>query len=164
MEKIFNQIHEDVSQNPPKLDLISKVLNDLVDGLCKFVPSKPLIHEQIRTSIIFNEVDNPRSGSSLYDNDILLYIVESLINWIEKFQAPAYDDVTKRWRSEFKQTQGVDFIVKFLREYYDHVEKMYKEVWDARKRLVDGENIIPAEHRPVVKGKNGIPDNIKSGR
>ena len=57
-----------------------------------------------------------------------------------------------------------EFIVKFLREYYEHAEKMYNELWEARKRLLNNENIVPPEHRPVVKGKNGIPDVMKSGR
>ena len=65
MENFFNQIGEDLSQQPPKFELIIKVLNDLVDGLCKFVPRKPSIHTQIRSSIIFKEED-------MYDNNILL--------------------------------------------------------------------------------------------
>ena len=30
------------------------------------------------------------------------YIIFGFINWIEKFQAPAYDKVTRKWREEFK--------------------------------------------------------------
>ena len=53
-------------------------------------------------------------------------------------------------------------IYPFLRNYYDHTEKVYKETWEARKRLVNNENIIPPEHRP--KNKNNIPNKMKTGK
>ena len=51
----------------------------------------------------------------------------------------------------------------FFKQYYEHIEVVYKEVWEARQRLVNGENVIPPQHRPVVKGKNGVPDVMRSG-
>ena len=48
-------------------------------------------------------------------------------------------------------------------QFYDHTEKVYKELWEARQRLVNGENIIPPEHRKQVKGKNGVPFDMKTG-
>ena len=62
------------------------------------------------------------------------------------------------------QTNYTDFIITFLQDYYIHIEKVYKEVWEARKRLIHGENIVPPEHRPVVKGKNGVPFDMKTGK
>ena len=72
--------------------------------------------------------------------------------------------VTSKWRTDFISTQNCSqYIVSFLQEYYEHSEKVYRNVWDARQRLVSGENIIPPEHRPQIKGSNGIPSNIKTG-
>ena len=150
----FDMILEDLSQEPSKLDHITSLVKELVDGLCKFIPSRKEAHEKIKEEILLEvNINN------------MPYIIFGLINWIEKFQAPAYDKVTRKWREEFKScTNYNEFIVKFLREYYEHAEKMYKELWEARKRLLNNENIVPPEHRPVVKGKNGIPDVMKSGR
>ena len=39
---------------------------------------------------------------------------------------------------------------------------VYKETWEARKRIANGESAVPPEQR-IVSGKNGIPDNMKSG-
>ena len=92
-------------------------------------------------------------------------IIYGLISWIEKFQCPVDDVITKRWRSDFQNTQDyLSFIVSFLEEYYDHSEKVYRQVWEARKRFVSGESVIPPEHRPKVEGKNGVPFNMKTGR
>ena len=57
----------------------------------------------------------------------------------------------------------MEFISQFLEEYYNHTEMVYKEVWEARKRISNNESAVPPEHRPVVKGKNGVPEQMKSG-
>ena len=153
-EVFYESIRQDLSQDPPNTLHVSKLVAELVDGLCKFVPSKTQLHVKIKEDILSETLDIETMPSTIF----------GLINWIEKFQAPIYDTVTNKWRDEFKATDSlVDFIVKFLHEYYTHVEKMYKETWEARRRLVDNESIIPPEHRPVVTGKNGIPDVMKSG-
>jgi hypothetical protein len=142
-------------QEPPSTTRVSKLIAELVDGLCKFVPSKAPLHARIKEDILPETVDI----------ETMPRIVLGLIDWIEKFQAPAYDTVTERWRNEFNAaTSPADFIVRFLDEYHNHIEKMYKEVWDARTRLVNNESVIPPEHRPVVTGRDGIPDIIKTGR
>jgi hypothetical protein len=152
---LYDSIRDDLVQEPPRTAHISKLIAELVDGLCKFVPSKARLHAKIKEDILPETVDI----------EAMPRIILGLINWIEKFQAPVCDTVTSRWRNEFETaTRPVDFIVKFLDEYYDHVEKVYKEVWDARTRLVNNESVVPPEHRPVITGSNGIPDIIKTGR
>ena len=39
-DALFNQLKKDISETPPKLDNISQLLKQFVDGLCKFCPSK----------------------------------------------------------------------------------------------------------------------------
>lgn len=151
----FESLKSDLSADPVQTEHIEVLLNELVDGLCKFVPSKTTIHAQIKADIIPDTIDiNTMPG-----------IIFGLIHWIEQFQAPVHDSTTKQWRTEFKSTTNPsDFIVKFLAEYYEHVEKMYEEVWEARKRLVNNEDVIPPEHRPTVTGTNGIPNiTMKTG-
>ena len=150
----FDCIYEDLQKSPPEVKHLNIIIKELYDALCKFVPSKEMIHMKIKESLFIElNINNVSS------------IINSLIYWIEQFQAPVYDIKTKTWREKFKKTQDYSlFIVEFLKEYYDHLEKMYKEVWDARKRLVNNENIIPPEHRIKPKGKNNIPDVIKSGK
>ena len=154
-EAFYESIRRDLSQDPPNTLHVSKLIAELVDGLCKFVPSKTQLHVKIKEDILSETLDIETMPSTIF----------GLINWIEKFQAPVYDTVTNKWRDEFKTTTStIDFIVKFLDEYYVHIEKTYKEVWDARTRLVNNESVVPPEHRPVITGRNGIPNIIKTGR
>jgi hypothetical protein len=151
----FSKIKEDLSKDPPDVEHITVIIQELVDGLCKFVPNKKLIHNLIKDDIIVNNVGI----------ETMPRIIDRLIHWIEQFQAPAYDFVTRRWRDNYKNAKNyAEFIAEFLEEYYNHTELMYKELWEARERLVKGENVVPAENRPLVKGKNGIPENMKTGR
>ena len=82
---------------------------------------------------------------------------------IEQFQAPIHDSVTKGWRDDYRNAKNyAEFISVFLDKYYSHTEMVYKETWEARKRIANGESAVPPEQR-IVSGKNGIPDNMKSG-
>ena len=148
----FDLLKEDLDQDPPQTERIMILLREIVDGLCKFVPSKKDIHELIKKDILCDEISP----------DTMPQIILHMINWIEKFQSISDDTITNEWRSRFKQaTDYSQFIIDFLQEYYIHVEKVYKEVWEARKRLIQGENIIPPEHRS--QGKNGVPFNMRTG-
>ena len=150
----FDKLHSDFKEMPPKTQHISICITELYEGLCKFVPSKQNIHQQIKKDIIHDEVNL----------QTMPFIVNGLIQWIESFQAPYHDAVTKKWRDDFKNCKDyADFLKDFFMTYYNHIEVVYKESWEARKRLVNGENIVPEEHRKVVTGKYGIPDVMRSG-
>ena len=90
-------------------------------------------------------------------------IVDRLIHWIEQFQAPAHDPITKQWREQFKKTTNyTDFICQLVVEYKNHSEMVYKETWNARKRIANHDSAVPPEHRTT--SDNGIPDTMKTGR
>lgn len=150
----FDCIYKDLQKSPPDVKHLTIIIKELYEALCKFVPSKKAIHQKIKGSLLIElNLNNMTS------------IINSLIYWIEQFQPPAYDKKTKQWRENFKKSKNYSlFIVEFLKEYFNHLENIYKEVWDARKRLVNNENIVPPEHRVKPKGKNNIPDVIKSGK
>lgn len=151
-EEILNNITNDLNENPINTKNILFILDDIYNGLCKFVPSKKNIHQKIKKDLLSDEINY----------DTMPKLILALINWIKKFQAPVYDKITDKWIKDFKNTNNYStFIQQFLIEYYQHVEKCYKEVWEARKRLLNNESVVPEEHRP--KGKNGIPDKIRSG-
>lgn len=150
----FDSIYEDLQKTPPDVKHLTIIIKELYEALCKFVPSKKTIHQKIKEDLLIELNLNNMS-----------FIINRLIYWIEQFQAPVYDKKTKQWRENFKKSKNYSlFIVEFLKDYFNHLENMYKEVWDARKRLVNNENIIPPEHRVKPKGKNNIPDVIKSGK
>ena len=151
-DALFNQLKKDISETPPKLDNISQLLKQFVDGLCKFCPSKTELNNEIRNR--FPVHINPEHT---------LLVMEKLIFTIEQFQAPCDDKITKKMLSNVSNNFNNESIIVFLSDFYDHTEKVYKDVWEARQRLINGENIVPQEHRKQVVGKNGIPFNMKAG-
>jgi len=151
-DALFNQLKKDISETPPKLDNISQLLKQFVDGLCKFCPSKTELNNEIRNR--FPVHINPEHT---------LLVMEKLIFTIEQFQAPCDDKITKKMLSNVSNNFNNESIIVFLSDFYDHTEKVYKDVWEARQRLINGENIVPQEHRKQVIGKNGIPFNMKTG-
>lgn len=160
MNKAFwDIILEDLNSKPPKTDYITKLLNEIIDILCSFNPNKTKLNDNIKSSLKYDNVI-----------EMMPEIINNLINWIEKFQQPACDYITNNWKIEFKNYLNNDyenithFIIKFLKEYYSHILKIRKDVYNARERIINGESVIPPEHRIEVKGNNGIPDKINTGK
>ena len=154
---LFHQIETEITAQPVQLCTIKKLIEHIADGLCMFVPSKEAIHKRIRDDI------NP----GVVDAQTPHLLVERLIFWIKQFQSPVHDTTVDNMMSRLRSYNGENYangLVTFLREYCEHIEQCYKETWEARKRLVRGESVVPPEHRLVVKGENCVPTNMKTGR
>ena len=130
----FDILNED---GPDSYDYLRKLLNEIVDKLCLFVPNRLDIHQKIKEDL---------------GEEIGWDIQTKLINWIEKFQAPIHDSMTLRWKNEEPQPVG-----DFLKKYYEHIELVYKETQEARAALARGENIF----NPVT---GELPTKMRSGR
>lgn len=130
----FNILNED---GPESYDYLRKLLNEIIDKLCMFVPNRRDIHQKIRDDL---------EGQIGWD------IQNKLITWIEKFQAPAHDITTRAWKNE-----GPIPVGDFLKKYYEHLEITYKETQDARAAIMRGENIF----NPVT---GELPTKMKTGR
>ena len=151
----FDLIEEDLRKDPPETDNVKRIVIEIIEALEKFVPSRTDLHESMRHEIPCDTVDASTMAA----------IVTKLVHWIEKFQSPAHDSTTKQWITSFQATTDYPaFLSRFLREYLEHTEKIYKEVWEARLRLASGEDVVPPERRPNVEGSNGVPTNMRSGR
>lgn len=121
--------------------MYTAILEEIYENLCQFVPSRTDIHEKMR--------------ADLFTPDGVTWETQTrLVAWVEKFQAPIHDRKTAEWR----RTLPSENIEQFLKDYYDHLEIVYKEVQDAKQRIARGENIF----RPPVTGK--LPDRMRTGR
>ena len=120
------------------------LLNEIKEVLCSFVPSRKDIHEKIELDL------NKEIGWNL---------LMSLLKWIEMFQAPVHDNITKTWYDKIKNPSLK--LSDFLKFYYNHVQHVYEETFKYRKRIANGENIFEKE-KP--SNTNGVPDSIKTGR
>ena len=134
-KKAFFDILND--DGPESYDYLRKLLNEIVEKLCLFVPSRQDIHQKIREDL----------GGEIGWN-----IQDKLISWIEKFQAPIHDRKTRSWKEEGPKPVG-----DFLKMYYEHVDLVSKEVKETREALARGENIF----NPVT---GEMPTNMKTGK
>jgi len=140
MRQAFWDILEDEAKTQGPFPHIEALLKELIEILCSFVPSRTDIHEKIKEDL---------------EQPIGFDLQQKLIKWIEKFQSPEHDKITKVWKEE-----GIVKISKFLNRYYDHLQMVHKEVFEYRKKLANGENILKTE---VPKSQNGVPVNMKTG-
>jgi len=126
MEKLEEQIREQyqkafwdlVDRDPPDLEHIRKLVDEIGAALCSFVPSRSDIHAMIKKDL---------EGVPDWT------LQEKLIKWAERFQAPIYDQVTQKWKKNLPEK-----LSDFLKKYYEHLEKINRQVWDERKKIAQG--------------------------
>lgn len=139
IEETFKKAFFDIlnQDGPDSYDYLRKLLDEIIDKLCMFVPNRQDIRDKIREDL---------GGAIGWD------VQKRLVIWIEKFQAPIHDSKTRIWKESDPEPVG-----DFLRKYYEHLEIVYKEVCEARAALTRGENIF----NPVT---GELPTKMKTGQ
>lgn len=145
IKETFHKAFSDILEsNAEKGDVtyIEKLVDEMIERLCRLVPSRTDIHKKLKDDIKQN-----------IDYSIQLRI----INWVEKFQAPTHDKKTKKIKTELPKK-----ISEFVKEFHEHLDMVENEIIEAKQKIHNGENIFNAE-KP--QSSNGItPDNLRSGR
>jgi len=141
MTKAFWDLLEEETSIPrdnyPRTQVL---LEEIIHMLCNFVPNRKDIHEKIKTDLV----------------GISWELQSKLIGWIEKFQAPIHDKITRGWsKRNFTISQ-------FLKLYYSHLDVVHKEVSKSRQKLVNGENLFKPDVPETFT--SNVPKNIKTGR
>ena len=101
---------------------VNVLLEEIIQTLYSLVPKRPDIHEKIH-----HDLQSPVTWNHQ----------EKLIQWIQKFQAPVYDKMTKEWLEQVPQNLSF-----FLKKYYTHLQVVVDETKEARAKLARGENIF----------------------
>jgi hypothetical protein len=89
-------------------DHLRALMNEITETLCSFVPNRTDIHEKIKEDL---------------GKEIGWDVQQKLLEWIEKFQAPIYDQVTREWKKKCPEPIG-----QFLKKYYSHLEKVNRQI------------------------------------
>ena len=118
-----------IDQEPPNMEHIGKLLEEIKQILYSFVPHRADIHHRINDDL---------TGEIEWD------FQHKLVGWVEKFQAPIYDQVTSSWKRRLPEK-----LSKFLKEYYEHLKTVKKNIDDYNEKST---------------GKHGVPDVINTGR
>tara|TARA_Y100000816_G_C26065632_1_gene559991 strand:+ start:1012 stop:1428 length:417 start_codon:yes stop_codon:yes gene_type:complete len=115
VEQIMKKAFWDIIDEKDSVHL-KKLLNEIKDILCSFVPNRKDIHIDIYKD---------------FESDINWHFQEKLLDWIELFQSPVHDKITRYWRENIK----ISKLSEFLKFYYEHLETVkediikYKETW-----------------------------------
>jgi len=120
METYEKAFWDMVDQDPPDVEHIGKLLQEIIEILCNFVPSRTDIHALIREDLTSVDWD----------------LQPKLLKWAERFQAPIYDQVTESWKRKLPEKLSV-----FLKKYYEHLEKINKQIWEERSKLAKGSHL-----------------------
>ncbi len=124
-------LREQLEQSPPNTEYIKQILDIFKEALFKFVPNKPEIHQFIKDDLPLDVLDTPTIAN----------IVDRLIHWIEQFQAPIHDSITRQWREDFKLGS--------------------KEFWDMSKDIGSDDE---EEQFDATNSRKGPRINVKKSR
>jgi len=114
-----------VDQDPPNVEHIGKLLEEIKQRLYGLVPSKPAIHHAINTD--------------LPSDDIQWDLQERLLDWIMRLQAPIHDQNTKQWKRNVPEK-----LSDFIRKYHEHLDVVYKDIETYKNPpKVTGTNGVP---------------------
>ena len=139
MRAFWDSLEQDVNNN--HMEHVQALLNEIKGTLKSFVPNRRDIHQKID-----DDITSPSWE-----------VQEKLLIWIERFQSPQHDISTSALKKQLPLK-----ITDFLKFYYNHLEIVKKEVYEARKKLANGENLFTPD--PVSSSGNGVPDSLKTGR
>ena len=117
-----------IDMDPPNTEHLGKILEEIKQVLYSFIPHRPDIHHRINDEL---------SGPVEWDFQMKLLL------WVEKFQAPIYDQVTQSWKKKVPEK-----LSEFLKKYYEHLDDVKKGIDDYHRK-------------PASVG--GVPGIMKSG-
>ncbi len=121
-----------VDQEPPNVEHIGKLLEEIKQRLYGLVPNSVALHHKI--------------NYDLPSDDIKWDLQERLLEWLLKLQAPVHDYKINQWKKNVPEK-----LSEFIKKYHVHLDVIYKDIETYR-------------NPPKVEGKNGVPDNLRTGR
>lgn len=118
MKAFWDLLDEDMREEPPRMNHVSVLLNEIIGILKGFVPNRVDIHTAIDKD---------------FEGDINWEMQSKLIKWVETFQAPIYDTKTQEFRRK-----GPRPLSEFLRWYYDHLYTVKRDIQRQKNEMMSG--------------------------
>ena len=129
---------------------MTKAFWDLVDQDPPDVKQIGNLLEEIKQrlyGIVPNRPDiHHKINDDLPSHDVSWDIQEKLLKWALLLQAPIYDQKIRSWKHNVPGK-----LSEFIKKYHEHLDRIYKDIETYR-------------NPPTVKGTNGVPTNLKTGR
>ena len=130
----WDNIHAELSKEPPNLGVITSLLKDMRNMFCACVPNRPSIHQDIHTHMDIKFIDDMLKHNAV-DDRYIYNMVLFIIDYIEQFQARTQDEDTKKWKKGIldelnKGAMYKDFFPRFFRGVFERLEKIMKDMED----------------------------------
>tara|TARA_R110002096_G_scaffold249995_2_gene442378 strand:+ start:200 stop:595 length:396 start_codon:yes stop_codon:yes gene_type:complete len=103
-----------LDNDPPNIQHVEKILDEIKQILYSFVPNRPDIHHRINDDL---------SGGVDWEFQTKLMV------WAERLQAPIYDQITQSWKRKLPQK-----LSEFLKNYYEHLSTIRKGIAEHHKK------------------------------
>lgn len=113
---------------PPNYTMLLNLLTDLRNRLCKFVPNRPDICEEIHESIDIELITNMITNNA-FDDESLKKLCLYIISKVKSFQPQIMDDDVNLWETNMlehfkKQFNYADFLPIFLRSVFNMLDNI----------------------------------------
>lgn len=131
-EQMMKAFWDMVDQEPPNVEHIGKLLEEIKQRLYGLVPNRIALHHKIH--------------AEFPNDDIRWDLQERLLEWFMRLQAPIHDQKIKQWKKNVPEK-----LSEFIKKYHEHLDIIYKD-------------IETYHNPPEVKGTNGVPDTLQTGR
>jgi hypothetical protein len=120
--------HRQLLEDPPNYTMLLNLLTDLRNRLCKFVPNRPDICEEIHESIDIELITNMITNNA-FDNESLKKLCLYIISKVKSFQPPIMDEDVDLWETNMlehfkKQFEYVDFLPTFFRSVFNMMDNI----------------------------------------
>jgi hypothetical protein len=130
----WDNVHAELSKEPPNLGVITSLLKDMRNMFCACVPNRPSIHQDIHTHMDISFI-NDMLKHNVVDDRYIYNMTLFIFGYLEQFQARTEDEDTKKWKAEIlaELNQGAmykDFFPKFFRGVFERLEKTMKHMED----------------------------------
>jgi len=116
-------LKNELSAEPPQYDQLIRILEELGNLFCEFIPNRPDIQQEIRDRIDPELIKNMVVNGA-FDDENLFNLAKYIISLIKKFQPPVMDDDVILWEESMLEQfkPGLEystFLVTYFRSIFN---------------------------------------------
>ncbi len=134
-QAFWDTLIQELDSDPPIYTQLLKILSEIQDLFCKFVPNRPDIQQEIKERIDIELLSNMINNNAFEDED-LYNLTEYIISLVKRFQPPDMDDKVNEWEKEMQKQFHQEFkYSEFLVIFFQSVYNMIHTIIDYINRL-----------------------------
>jgi hypothetical protein len=121
-------LKNELNSDPPQYDQLIRILEELRELFCEFIPNRADIQQEIRDKIDPELIKNMVSHGA-FDDENLFNLAKYIISLVKRFQPPAMDNNVTEWEEsmleQFKQKIDYStFLVTYFRSIFNMIHSI----------------------------------------